>query len=388
MADYPEGPLGGKTPLELAKKPTIDYLAKNGVVGLIRTVPKGMKPGSDIANLSVMGYDPKSVYTGRSPLEALSIGVKMTETDIALRVNLVTLSDEEDFSQKTMVDYSSGEISTSEAKQLINDIQKALGDDRFTFYGGVSYRHCLIDSKGSLTVDFTPPHDISGRKIGEYLPKGEGSEVFLALMEKSTKILQNHPVNQKRKAEGKKQANCIWFWGAGTKPNLPSFEQTFGLKGSVISAVDLLKGIAKGAGMTSLDIEGATGNLDTNFSGKAQGAVELLKTHDFVYIHIEAPDECGHQGDAENKILAIEKVDWVTKYILDELNAAGECYVIAVLPDHATPLVLKTHTGDPVPFLVYRSDGKEKSNLIFTEKEAAKGIFLENGKDLLPFMLK
>lgn len=384
MADYHRGPLGKSTPLEKAVKPNIDKLCYYGKCGLIKTIPDGMKPASDVANLSVMGYDPTVYYSGRSPLEALSMGVQMLEDDIALRANLVTLSDETKLEDKTMLDYSAGEISTSEAKILMQDIQNALGNDRFQFYSGISYRHCLIDKKGSMSTVFTPPHDISDKNIAKFLPQGEGSGEYLDLIKKSIEILDEHPINLKRKAQGKKPASAVWFWGAGTKPSLPMFSDRYNLKGAVISAVDLIKGIAKGAGMKVYEVEGATGNIDTNFAGKAQAVIQAIKDgYDFVYLHIEAPDECGHRGEGDNKIKAIEKIDEVTGYIKSKLDNLNEEYVIAVLCDHATPLCLKTHASDPVPYLIYYSTKELKSGLKYTELEAQKGDFLDNGGMLI-----
>lgn len=389
MADYPIAELGNKTPLEAAKKPNIDALAKKGTVGMIQTVPKGMKPGSDVANLSAMGYSPLKYYSGRSPLEALSIGAEMGDTDIALRVNTVTLSDDEPFSEKIMVDYSAGEIPTDDSKEIIEFIEEKLGNDFLRFYPGVSYRHCLINKKGNLDTDFTPPHDISDRKIGKYLPKGGQGEMYLDLIKKSYELLLDHPVNLRRRAAGKRPVSAVWFWGAGTKPMLDPFEEKYGLKGGVISAVDLLKGIAVGAKMKSYDVAGATGNIDTNFQGKAEAALNaLLKDGlDYLYLHIEAPDECGHRGEAENKTLAIEKIDGVVKYIYDGLLKSGEDFVMAVLPDHATPVSLKTHTIDPVPFVVYKSNNPGNSGLAYTERDAQNGIYLPEGEALLRLML-
>lgn len=388
MADYHRGPLGNATPLEKANKPNIDFLAQKGRVGLIKTIPSGMKPASDVANLSVMGYDPQKYYSGRSPLEALSIGVEMNKEDIAIRTNIVTLSEEENYEDKVMLDYSAGEISTKEAKELMEYIQKELGTERFSFNGGISYRHCVIDHSGSLATEFTPPHDISDKKIKEYLPKGENSDIFLMLQQQSYELLKRHPINIERSKQGKNTGNSLWFWGAGTKPNLTPFYEKFGLKGAVISAVDLLKGIAIGASMKTYDVVGATGNIDTNFMGKAKAVMKALEEgNDFVYLHIEAPDECGHQGDGQNKILAIEKIDEVVGYIYKNLKDKKDNFVIAVLPDHATPLCLKTHTDDPVPYLIYKSNDEENSGLNLTEVDASKGKFIKEGPLLIAEML-
>ena len=388
MADYHRGPLGNATPLEKASKPYMDMLAKKGMTGLVQTIPDGMQPASDVANLSVMGYDPKAYYSGRSPLEALSIGIDMDEKDIAMRVNLVTLSDDK-LEDSVMIDYSAGEITTQEADILIKDLEKELGNQRFSFYTGTSYRHCLIDKEGTLETQFTPPHDIIGKKVGEYLPKGKDAEIFRELIQKSIQILKDHPVNKKRKENGKNPATAIWFWGAGTKPNLAPFEEKYSLKGAVISAVDLIKGIARGAGMKVYEVEGATGNMDTNFLGKAEAAIKALKEgSDFVYLHIEAPDECSHQGDYKNKIRAIEKVDEVVGFIYESLKKENARFVIAVLCDHATPLVLRTHTSDPVPFLIYSSVKDYNSGLIYTEREVKKGVFFDKGEKIIKTMLK
>ena len=389
MADLHKGPLGSATPLELAVKPNIDLLASQGIVGMIETVDKGFKPGSDIANLSVIGYNPKDCYTGRSPLEALSIGVNIGDNDACLRTNLVTLGNADTFKERKMIDYSAGEISSEEASEIIKTVNEYMNNGIIEFHSGVSYRHCAVlhDNK-DLSVEFTPPHDISGCEIGEYLPKGEGSDIFINLIEKSLEILKDHPINEKRKAEGKHVANAIWFWGKGTKPNLENFEQKYGLKGAMISATDLLKGIAKGIGMDVINVEGATGTLSTNFMGKAQACVDALKDHDYVYVHFEAPDECGHQGDAQGKIKSIEKIDEVVGFVRKELEKKGEDFCIAVLPDHLTPLCTKTHQGDAVPFIVYKSNRPYNSGLKYTEKEGEKGIYLSNGRALLQMMKK
>lgn len=390
MADYRKGPLGFHTPLDLAKKPNMDRLAKLGTVGLIKTVDNGMKPGSDVANLSVLGYDPTTCYTGRSPLEALSLRIPMTENDTVFRVNWVTLSDSEDGSILTrkMADYSAGEISSAEGKILMEAVSEELGSDRMQFFPGVSYRNCAILRNEGADVEFTPPHDISGKVIGEYLPKGKDGDFFTSLIERSITVLENHPVNIERAKNGKNKANAIWFWGKGTKPMLPDFKEKYGLKGAMISAVDLLKGIAVGAGLDVIEVEGATGTLSTNFAGKAKACVEALKDHDYVYLHMEAPDECGHQGDAEGKIKSVEKVDEVVGYIVNELDKQKEEYCIAVLPDHATPLCLRTHVSDPIPYLVYNSLRPKNCGLIYNEEEAQKGLYLDNGRALIQLMLK
>lgn len=392
MADYPVPALGGKTPMMCAKKPNIDALANKGEVGLVRTVAKGLKPGSDVANMSVLGFDPKLYYTGRSPLEAASIGVQLKDTDVTLRTNLVTLSDAENYEDKTMVDYCAGDISTAEAAEIMQDVERHFGNDRFTFYAGVSYRHCLVWANGTTDLgDMTPPHDISGRVVGEYLSKSENAKELIAMMKESYDFLMEHPVNKKRIAEGKRPANSIWLWGEGKKPMLPSFYDTFGKKGAIISAVDLLKGIAKCADMEAPEVDGATGYIDTNFEGKAEAAVEALKNGcDFAYIHLEAPDECGHRNEPENKVKAIEMIDSrVLPIVLDGLSKIGEDYKIMVLPDHPTPIVTQTHASDPVPYVIYHKNN-EKQGVSTVNEETAKatGVFLENGPDIMKKFLE
>lgn len=355
MADYPVPALGGETPMSVAKKPNFDALAQKAEVGLVRTVAEGLKPGSDVANLSVLGYDPKNCYTGRSPLEAVSIGVKLKDDDVTLRCNLVTLSDEENYEDKTMVDYSAGDISSAEAKELIEAVEEAFGNEIYKYYNGVSYRHCLVWSHGTTDLGtMTPPHDISGRVVGEYLSKSENAKELIDMMKRSYDVLKDHPVNKKRIAEGKRPGNSIWLWGEGRKPMLESFEKLYGLKGGIISAVDLLKGIALSAGMNAPEVEGATGYIDTNFEGKAQKAVEELENGcDLVYVHFEAPDECGHRNEPENKVKSIELIDSrVLPIILKGLEKYDD-YKIMILPDHPTPIVTMTHASDPVPYMIY-----------------------------------
>ncbi len=373
MADYPLPEKEGKTPLMLAKKPFIDSLAPYSTVGLAKTVPEGYKPGSDVANLSVMGYNPALYYSGRSPLEAASIGINLKDTDVTLRCNLVTLSDEKNYENKTMVDYSAGEISTAEARELIEFLKKEFDKPPFTLYAGISYRHCLVVDEGKTGHTLTPPHDISDKKITEYLPKGEGSEAFLSLMKRSHELLKNHPVNLARIKAGKNPANSVWFWGEGTKPALSSFESLHDKKGAVISAVDLVKGIGLLADMQSIEVEGATGNWDTNFTGKAKACADaLLNGLDFVYVHMEAPDECGHHGDLEKKIFSIEQIDGVVKYVCETLEKAGEEYSLLLMPDHPTPIAIKTHTSDAVPFLLYSSTQKTGNGAKSYDEEEAK----------------
>ena len=392
MADYPIEQLGGKTPLQVARKPHIDALSRRAEVGLCRTVPEGFKPGSDVANLSVMGYDPHDCYTGRSPLEAVSIGIELADTDVTLRCNLVTLSDEPNYADKKMLDYSAGEISTAEAGELIDYLKKHFDDDEFTLYRGVSYRHCLVVKNGKVGHELTPPHDITGKPIKDCLPKGPLGEKYLAMMEKSAKLLAEHPVNKARVAAGKNPANSVWFWGEGTKPALENFEKKFGKKGGVISAVDLVKGIGILAGMKVIDVPGATGNYDTNFTGKADAALRALLHDglDFVYIHMEAPDECGHQGDIAHKIYSIEQIDEkVVGRLYAGLSAAGEDFKMLICPDHPTPIAVRTHVADPVPYLLYSSRDERGNGAEFYDEVSAEqtGKFIERGWDLMPKLL-
>ncbi len=387
MADYPIPALANKTPLQAANKPTIDSLAKHAQVGLCQTVPEGFKPGSDVANLSVMGYDPHECYTGRSPLEAVSIGIDLKDTNVTLRCNLVTLSDEPRYEDKTMIDYSAGEISTAEAEELISYLKKHFDNEKFTLYAGVSYRHCLVVDHGRTGHELTPPHDITGKPVKGHLPQGPDAKLYLDMMKRSAELLKNHPVNQARIAAGKNPANSVWFWGEGTKPKLANFEQKFGKKGAVISAVDLVKGIGILAGMKIIDVPGATGNYDTNFAGKAQAAFnELNHGTDFVYIHMEAPDECGHQGDIAHKIYSIEQIsETVVKPLIEGLREAGEAFRILICPDHPTPISVRTHVSDPVPYLLYSSDEKYSSDVLSYDELSAKntGIFVKQGWELM-----
>ncbi len=393
MADYPIDVLGNKTPMMVADKPNFDRMASKGEVGLVRTIGEGLKPGSEIGNLTVMGYDPKIYYTGRSPLEAISIGVKMADDDIALRCNLVTVSDEENYDEKTMVDYSAGDISTKEAAEIIKTVQAEFGGGEFDFYSGVSYRHCLIHHKGTTDLGtMTPPHDISDKVVGGYLSKSENANKLIDIMKKSYDVLKNHPVNLKRVAEGKRPANSVWFWGEGTKPMLTPFEELYGVKGTVISAVDLLKGIGQAAMMDTPDVEGATGYIDTNFEGKAQAAVDAFKNgKDFVYVHIEAPDECGHRFEPENKVKSIEYIDSrVLPIILNGLEEIGDDYKIMILPDHPTPLSTKTHASDPVPYMIYQKSKEKDSGVDSIDEISAKntGNYIDAGYELMNKFIK
>lgn len=386
MSDVPVAELGGKTPMQAAKKPNMDALAAQARVGLVKTVADGLSPGSDVANLSVLGYDPERYYSGRSSLEAASIGVELLETDITYRCNFVTLEGTGAYEALTITDHSAGDITTQEADELLQAVAKELLPEGFAAFTGFSYRHCirLRGSRPGL-VTLTPPHDITGRVIGEFLPKGEAGERFRSMMARSRALLKAHPVNQKRVREGKNPANSIWFWGEGTKPLLPSFEEKNGVRGAMISAVDLLKGIAVCSGMEVCEVQGATGYLDTNFEGKAQAAVQALQGGaDFAFVHLEAPDECGHKGHAQDKTLAIELIDSrVLPILLQGLREMGE-HRILILPDHPTPVALRTHTADPVPFFIYDSAHPKQGVDSFTEESAAAtGDFVEQGHLLI-----
>lgn len=391
MADEPNEALGNSTPMEKANKPCMDSLAAKAEVGIVKTVAEGLKPGSDVANLSVLGYEPAVYYSGRSPLEAASIGIDLKDTDVTLRCNLVTLSDDEDYENKTILDYCADDISSEEAKILIEYIQEKLGNDVFRFYPGVSYRHCLVWRNGNPHPGvLTPPHDITGKVITDYIPKGEAVDELYDLMKKSYDLLKDHPVNQARIARGKRPANSIWLWGEGTKPLLDNFSEKFGIKGSMISAVDLLKGIAICAGMNSVDVDGATGYLDTNFDGKCKAAIEEFKKGaDLVYIHVEAPDECGHRGEIENKVKAIEMIDEHILAPVVEFLKDYDDFAVLVCPDHPTPLSIRTHTSTPVPYLIYDSKNEINSGVkVFCEKEAREtGNYIEKGFTMMNYFL-
>lgn len=391
MADEPNEALGNSTPMEKANKPCMDSLAAKAEVGIVKTVAEGLKPGSDVANLSVLGYEPAVYYSGRSPLEAASIGIDLKDTDVTLRCNLVTLSDDEDYENKTILDYCADDISSEEAKILIEYIQEKLGNDVFRFYPGVSYRHCLVWSNGNPHPGvLTPPHDITGKVITDYIPNGEAVDELYDLMKKSYDLLKDHPVNQARIARGKRPANSIWLWGEGTKPLLDNFSEKFGIKGSMISAVDLLKGIAICAGMNSVDVDGATGYLDTNFDGKCKAAIEEFKNGaDLVYVHVEAPDECGHRGEIENKVKAIEMIDEHILGPVVEFLKGYDDFAVLVCPDHPTPLSIRTHTSTPVPYLIYDSKNEINSGVkVFCEKEAREtGNYIEKGFTMMNYFL-
>lgn len=392
MADYPVPELGGKTPMMVANKPLLDSLATKGEFGLVQTIPNGMSPGSDIANMSVMGFDPHKYYTGRSPLEALSIGINLKNTDVSLRCNLVTLSDEKNYEDKTMIDYCAGDIKTSEASELIKAVENHFGNDEFKFYSGVSYRHCLIWNNGTTDIaNMTPPHDISGRVIKDYLSSNPNAKALINMMKESYEVLSNHPINLKRIEDGKSPANSIWLWGEGKKPMLPTFKELYRIDGSVISAVDLLKGIGKGAKMSTPDVDGATGYIDTNFEGKVNAALKELESGaDYVYIHIEAPDECGHRKEVENKVRSIELIDErVLKPLLSGLEKFDD-YKIMALPDHPTPIVTGTHSSDSVPFMIFHKKNQRMRTSISINEETAKntGVVVSSGTELMEKFFK
>ncbi|CFX52414.1 Bisphosphoglycerate-independent phosphoglycerate mutase [Syntrophomonas zehnderi OL-4] len=390
MADYKIEELGGQTPLQYARTPNMDILAPNSFIGAVRTIPAGYPPGSDVANLAVMGYDPRQFYTGRSPLEAASMGIELNSQDLALRCNLVTLSSERNYADKTMVDYSAGEISSAESASLIDSINRKLGNQTFAFYPGISYRHLMIWKSGAdKSIELTPPHDISDRPIGIHLPQGPDGEVLLNLMTASEEIMSEHPVNQSRVERGLNPASSLWFWGEGTKPQLDSFEMKYRLKGSVVSAVDLVKGLGICAGLRPVKVEGATGGIVTNFAGKIRAALDELKAgQDFVYLHIESPDEAGHQGDLKAKIWAIEQIDQeVLGLLRAEIDGFDDLRIL-LLPDHPTPLQLKTHTAEPVPFLIFDKNHLYPSKLkYFNEETASNGHFIEEGHQLMDLFI-
>lgn len=389
MADRPIAELGEKTPLAYADTPTMDALAAVSEIGMVHTIPDGMKPGSDTANLSVLGYDPKKYYSGRSPLEALSIGVDMSDTDVALRCNIVTLSEEEDnYEDRTIIDHSSDEISTVDAAILLDAVRKELETDIYKFYVGTSYRHLLIWDHGEV-VELTQPHDVLGQKIGQYLP---ADPMLREMMKKSYDILVNHPINIERKKKGLNPANSCWFWGAGTRPALSSFEEKNQLKGAMISAVDLLKGIAVGSSMKVIEVEGANGGLNTNYEGKAQAAIDVLTKdgYDFAYVHVEAPDEMGHQGSVERKVKAIEYLDSrIIKPIKEGLEAAGEDFRMLVLPDHPTPICIRTHSSDNVPYLLYDSTDLQQHDWKYNEEDGEKsGNYVAKGHEIIDYLFR
>lgn len=387
MADEPIPELGGRTPLQAAQTPYMDSLAQRGTLGLVWTIPPGFAPGSDVANLSIFGYDPHLYFTGRAPLEAAAMGINLEPPDVAFRCNLVTLKQEGN--QDYMDDFSAGHISSEEARQIIFDLNLYLGDHNFKFYPGVSYRHLLIWKNGakSLSLKTTPPHDIIGKEIGQFLPKGEGEKEVHRLMAEARKILKDHPINQQRFQKGKKPANSIWLWGQGKAPALPPLTKRFHLKGSIISAVDLVKGLGAYAGLEIINVPGATGYLDTNYAGKVAYALDALREKDFVYVHVEAPDEAAHNGHLEEKMQAI--ADFDEKIVGPVLKGLAEFadYRLLVLPDHPTPLSLRTHSASPVPFVIYDKRDSEREpnlNLAFNELAASQtGLFIKKGHELL-----
>ena len=388
MADKPIESLGGRTPMQAAHKPVMDQMAGRAEQGIAYTVPENLPAGSDVANLAMLGYDPQKYYSGRSPLEALSIGVDMKDTDVALRCNFVTLEEDGEYEDKKITDHSAGEITTEEAEILVQAVKEALETEEFKFYAGVSYRHLTIWDHGKV-VELTPPHDILGKQIGEFLPE---EERLKEMMKKSFEILDHHPVNEERAKKGLNKANSIWFWGAGTRPALDQFEGKTGMKGAMVSAVDLLKGIAVGAQMRNLDVEGANGGLDTNYKGKAEAALQALleKGDDFAYIHVEAPDEMGHQGNVEHKIQAIEYLDdQVVRIVKEGLEKAGEDFRMLIGPDHPTPIAIRTHTKDPIPFMIYDSRKSLGSMEEYSEEAAGStGLVVEHGYELMNRLLQ
>lgn len=391
MADRPLKKLGGMTALQKASTPNMDKLAVSGIPGRVRTVPEGMHPGSDVANLSILGYDPHRYYSGRAPLEAASIGVKLGENDVAFRCNLVTLKYNRNRTKAIMEDYSSGHITTEEAGELIREINAKLGSKLVRFYPGVSYRHLMVWADGSSDLECVPPHDIIGKSIMEYLPVGSGEELIRKIMVDSADVLVDHPVNRKRIKDGKNPGNSVWLWGQGKKPSLPTFRKKYSLEGALISAVDLTKGLGIYAGFNILDVPGMTGYLDTNYKGKADAALKSLREVDFVYIHVEAPDEAGHSGNIKDKITAIEDFDrLVVGTVMKGAKALGDCRIL-LLPDHPTPVELRTHTGDPVPFVLFDSrDVRKNKGMQFDEKitERADAMSFEEGHKLMDFFIK
>jgi len=391
MADWPLKQLAGKTPLQSAYTPNMDRLAREGKVGKIRTIPPGFHPGSDIANLNILGYDPRDFYSGRAPLEAASIGINLKEEDVAYRCNLVTLKYNKDKTKAVMEDYSSGHITTEEARELVNDISKNIGTDQIIFYPGVSYRHIMVWSSGSSDIECTPPHDITGKEIADYLPVGDGEDTLRELMLRSAGVLENHPINRERVKKGSNPANSIWLWGQGKKMALPTFKQKYSLDGALVSAVDLMKGIGINAGFEILEVPGITGYLDTNYVGKAEAALKALERVDVAYIHVEAPDEAGHSGNYRDKLRAIENFDaLVVGTVLKGIVAFNE-YKILLLPDHATPLEVKTHTEEPVPFIIYDSRIKQyNENITFDESVTKMDDvpFFDQGHKLMDYFIK
>jgi 2,3-bisphosphoglycerate-independent phosphoglycerate mutase len=391
MADMPVSELGGKTPLQKAHTPNMDRLAREGLIGRVRTVPKGMHPGSDVANLSILGYDPREYYSGRAPLEAASIGIELAAGAVAFRCNLVTLKFNKDRTRAIMEDYSSGHITTPEARELIMEIDRTLGSEKIRFYPGTSYRHLMVWADGSVDIECVPPHDILGKEIMDYLPVGAGEQVIRNLMQESVGILDRHPVNLERTKEGKNPGNSIWFWGQGRRPEMPKFYEKYALTGALVSAVDLTKGLGIYAGFGILEVPGVTGWLDTNYEGKAEATLEALKKVDFVYLHVESPDEAGHSGNYENKLKAIEDFDkLVVGNVMEGMKRFAE-YRILLLPDHPTPLAMRTHTDEPVPFALFDSRVKrENKDVVYDESinERNDILVFEEGHKLMDYFIK
>jgi 2,3-bisphosphoglycerate-independent phosphoglycerate mutase len=387
MSDWPVAELGDRTPLQAAHTPNMDRLARLGRAGQAQTIPEGMSTGSDVAALTILGYDARHLYTGRSPLEAASIGIHLEPTDVAFRCNLVVLGEADN--QRTMVDFSGGHITTEEARQLIETLNHELGSAAFRFYPGVSYRHCLVWHEGRLGTKLTPPHDITGRSIAEYLPSGDGAAELQRLMDASQAIFREHPINQHRREHDEPPISSIWLWGAGKRPRIPSFHEKYGLTGAVISAVDLHKGLAIYAGLEPISVPGATGWLDTNYAGKVEHALEALQSKDFVFLHVEAPDEAGHQGDVKAKVQAIEDFDaQVVGPMLEGLPLHFDAYRVLLLPDHPTPLVLKTHVREPVPIALYGTGVEPDAVQSYDESIRDKGsLDIQNGTNLIEILL-
>ena len=387
MADYPIKELGGRTPLEVARTPNMDYIARYGRLGRVRTIPEKMKPASDVANLSILGYDPQKFYSGRGPLEAANLGVELEDDDVAFRCNLVTVANDK------LIDYSAGHISSKEAAILIKSIDDSLGTDRIKFYHGISYRHLMLVKRGAeqhlADLKCNPPHDIAGQDISKNLPKGEGSEVIIKLMEDSRKILEKHEINLVRIDLKENPANMIWLWGQGKKPAMPAFQAKYGLSGSVISAVDLLKGLGKILGLDVINVPGATGYYDTDYEGKARAALRSLEEKDFVFVHVEAPDEAGHNGDLREKITAIERFDQLVVGTILKAFKRKKNFRILVLPDHHTPVSVKTHTAEPVVFGIFGKGIIARGFLNYSEKEAEKSdLYFEKGQELMEYFIK
>jgi len=391
MADRPLKELGGKTPLQAAFTPNMDRLAREGVIGSVRTIPAGFHPGSDVANLSILGYDPKVFYSGRAPLEAASMGIELKEDDVAYRCNLVTLKFDRQKNHAVMEDYSGGHISTEEAGAMIKEIDRELGTETISFYPGVSYRHLMVWRHGTSDIECVPPHDITGKEISDYLPCGEGEEVIRDLMRRSVGVLEGNQINKERISKGKRPANSIWLWGQGRKPKMPTFREKYALSGALVSAVDLTKGLGVYAGFEILRVPGVTGYIDTNYIGKAEYSLKALEEVDFVYIHVEAPDEAGHSGNCRDKVRAVEDFDaLVVGTVLSGAKAFDE-YRILLMPDHATPTEVRTHTEEPVPFVIYdsrrmrKNEGAAYDESLMERKDA---MVVEEGHRLMDYFIR